>query len=61
MHRDWDDLQKFVEFFIANNPFSDVHDRLCDITSGLVVSNMGPVNCDETFDVRAKITKSMEH
>jgi len=27
-HRDWDDLQKFVEFFNTNSPFSDMDERL---------------------------------
>jgi hypothetical protein len=61
MHRDWDDLQKFVELFIANNLFSGVHDRLSNITSGLAVSNMGGVNCDEAVDVGARIMKSIEN
>jgi hypothetical protein len=60
-HRDWDDLQKFVEFFTANNPFSDTDGRLCSITSGLASSNTDGVNCDDAFDVGAEIMKSMDN
>ena len=60
-HRDWDDLHKFVEFFIANNPFSDTYDRLCNVTSGLAASSMDGVNCDDAYEVGAEIMKSMDN
>jgi len=58
--RDFQDLNKILEFFAINNPFEVQDGRLHNIATGLVASDTDGINCDSADDVGLQIMQSMD-
>ena len=61
MVRDFDDLQKVLEWFASHNPFDVLDSRLRSIGTGVVASDADKITCDTAEEVGHSIMVSMDN
>jgi hypothetical protein len=58
--RDFNDLNKILEFLEMNNPFETSNSRLRSLVSGIAASDSDNINCDTAEDIGCQIVQKMD-